>query len=612
MIVNKDDNGRMIFTTPKCRNLSKDVHGESIEVLYRRLHETLEYEMEPVKDFSLLLMLGDESLKTSDLALRYFAVDIVASIFGSFEGVSKVEYSDAYNDWTILVEKPMATGTFFNFDPSLRIEQNSPIVYEALLPDCSITVKEPAITTNQAKGTMGLVVKATYDGVVLPPLGLTCLHTLWKGDLAKPSNPNTFPHPWDTFRTNVNPSKYPWKEFVHKPSSDSNPSVVLQLRTDFCNTGMLQLFSSHLSCCSMFADPVSFRQISPEHDLAVLQIGDSPIAFSPLPGMAFDRDGSIDYRKKEYQFFFAELSRITKSGSNRPKLVLRTVDGVYVTQQRVENWCEKVLRIKDPNFGRAGSSGGCWKLQLEKYEISVAIHGSHRNQTAQAVSLVPLLSTLSRQVAISLWEQPMTDQLLRVAQSAYAIPPYMLQATTPNNERLILPSLPEVLKYARAKVGTKLKFSRDSLQTDVIVTSLSAEDCTLNWDPEGAGTFPIGRFHVTAALWNHLYVGRNTVSSWFLRLICFRVHSILKDVDGVISFGKSLNQSPPVKFHLCVKETEQQNFSSRKHIIDHCDVEYTAIPKWKNENVVVIRPGSPLLRLNPPPVPDSTYTSLTL
>lgn len=184
--------------------------------------------------------------------------------------------------------------------------------------------------------------------------------------------------------------------------------------------------------------------------------------------------------------------------------------------------------------------------------------------------------------------ESITKQLLDIAQSYYVIPPYMLQDSTPNIEKkkLVIPLLCEVLKYAQVKVGAKLHYigSELGMKSHVKVIFMSKEECTLKWENQAYGEiFPVEQFQKNPHLWKQLFIGRKSVFSWFLSLICFRVHTIVRDIDGVISFGKTWNQTLPIRFVLCVNEKEKERFSVLRHITDYCDIEYTVVPRWSND-----------------------------
>lgn len=67
----------------------------------------------------------------------------------------------------------------------------------------------------------------------------------------------------------------------------------------------------------------------------------------------------------------------------------------------------------------------------------------------------------------------MDSQLLRFAETAFVLPPFMIEHTTPPKSRLETPSLLEVLRYAKVKEGSKLSLVCKDSKRSVVVASLS-------------------------------------------------------------------------------------------------------------------------------------------
>ncbi|MFA6159286.1 MAG: hypothetical protein WC763_06710 [Candidatus Paceibacterota bacterium] len=183
-------------------------------------------------------------------------------------------------------------------------------------------------------------------------------------------------------------------------------------------------------------------------------------------------------------------------------------------------------------------------------------------------------------------------QLLEFAHAQFVIPPYMIDSTTPRGERLLIPSLVDVLHYGKARQDEMLRYDYDDgkASDNVRLASLTGGSCELTWDSQQQqSSHPPTRWHSiyalilsrsdTAAaaaaadttdsmsLWRHLFLGRFSIEDWFLRCLSYRIHVLLKGMDGVLEVGKYRKQrrhEKPIKFDLYVDESKEPSF-----LIDH-------------------------------------------
>ena len=179
------------------------------------------------------------------------------------------------------------------------------------------------------------------------------------------------------------------------------------------------------------------------------------------------------------------------------------------------------------------------------------------------------------------------EQRLELASKVFIIPSRLLGDSATANQRLVLPSLAEVLLSAAAKPNDLLSY--DGGENRVVITQLSTHSCCLQWsNPSDIPTDSPPLEDVRH--WARLMLDDTSIDEWYWNCVSSKVDDLLSQDPDVIEVEVPIvdyHNTPHVLFEVIVHIDKQADYEKRNpDLVRDCTVLYEKAPNWKPEALV--------------------------